>query len=266
MAHTPRLELTDPVPVADPPAPDAFQKLAFDAKGALLWSWVAPDGSLVIEDFESRHALPPHHAKFRFPLVQRFSDGRWLVVEARSRRGNTVHEKNAAIYAPDLKRQTAFTVGDAVEDVLIDKADQIWVSYFDENPEGLKRFSPDGDVEYDYNQSSGDWILDLYAMTMDQKGDLWLYHYTDFPLVRLVADSAEVILAPSPVKGAHAIAVGGNNVAFFGSYDTDLVTLCDMRSQTTKTLELTSPNNKTGRPPIATLGDKKALPRDGPLF
>ena len=266
MAYRASLKLTDPVPVVAPPPADAFQALSFDASGALLWAWVAPDGSLVVEDFQTRHTLPPHHAKFRFPLVQRFTDGRWLVVETRSRRGNAAHEQNAAIYTDKLERQTAFAVGDAVHGVVIDKADQIWVGYFDENPVGLKRFSNAGAVEYDYNQSSGQNIFDLYAMAMDQNGDLWLYPYTDFPLVRLAADRAQVILNPAPVEGAHAIAVGGTHVAFFGSYDTDIVTLFDLRSRTRKTIELTLPDNKPGRAIVATQGDHIALLRDGQLF
>lgn len=198
--------------------------------------------------------------------MQRFSDGRWLIVESRAGRKMSDHKRNAAIYSTDLQRQSEFSVGDAVHGTIIDEADQIWVGYFDENPVGLKRFSETGDVEYDFNRSSDHDIFDLYAMTLGADGAIWVYPYTDFYLGRLTGDQHEIVLQQAPVNGAHAIAASGNHVAFFGSYDTDLVTLFDMRSQTTRTIELTLPNNKPGRPLIATQGDKVALLRDGQIF
>ncbi|WP_189677917.1 hypothetical protein [Sphingomonas glacialis] len=61
------------------------------------------------------------------PLIDRFSDGRWLVVASRTR-----SEPNARVLAPDGALQSRFMLGDAIEHVVIDSLDRIWVGWFDE--------------------------------------------------------------------------------------------------------------------------------------
>lgn len=227
---------------------------------------VTPDGAITVDDFDGpQRVIRPKQAKFKFPIIQRFSDGRWLVVESRTPQG---HQKNASILSPDLTQHlTTFAVGDAVENVLIDQTDQIWVGYFDENPDGLKRFSQTGEVEYDFNRSSGHNIFDLYAMTMGSKGELWICPYTGFYLARLADDAAKIVLKEAPVAGAKAIAVGGQHAAFFWPYRGNTVTLCDLRTQSSTSIILTVNGDAVGpRNLIATHKDTIALLWDGQLF
>lgn len=62
-----------------------------------------------------------------------------------------------------------------------------------------------------------------------------------------------------PVKGAKAILVGGNHIAFFGSYDNDGAYLFDFRSQKGLQVKLTAEGKSIERPMIATHREMAAL-------
>lgn len=252
---TPTLELTKQAGVVPLPA-EVYRSLSFDACGELLLSWSDKNGSVFVECVESYHEpLEFKNQDFRFPAVQRFADGRWLMTDGRCRET----ENNARVFSRDLELLSEFRLDDAIEQIIVDTKDCIWVGYFDENPLGLRKFSDTGDLLYDFNNSSGRDIFDLYAMHLDLGGDIWVYPYTDFFLARITNGAVEVVIERCPVEGAKAILVGGNHVAFFGSYDGDGVFLFDLRSRKGQLVELTVDSKAIERPLIATRGETAAL-------
>lgn len=252
---TPTLELTKQAGVVSLPTA-VYRSLNFDARGELLLSWLDKSGSIFVDCIESHHGpLEFKQQNVRFPAVQRFADGRWLIADRRCREA----ENNARVFSKDLDLLSEFRLDDAIEQIIVDAKDHIWVGFFDENPLGLREFSDTGDLVYDFNKSSGHDIFDLYAMHLDRMGDLWVYPYTDFYLARISSRVVEVVVDSCPVKGASAILVGGNHVAFFGSYDGDGVYLFDFRSGKGQLVELTVDGKPVERPVIATRGETAAL-------
>jgi len=252
---TPTLELTKQAGVVPLPT-DVYHCLDFDARGELLLSWLDKSGSIFVDCVGSHlEPLEFKHQGFRFPTVQRFADGRWLIADCRCGEA----ENNARVFSQDLKLRREFRLDDAIEQIIVDTKGGIWVGYFDENPLGLRQFSDTGDLLYDFNSSSDHDIFDLYAMHLDQEGDIWVYPYTDFYLARISSGAVEVVVEKCPVKGAKAILVGGNHIAFFGSYDSGGVYLFDFRSRKGLLVELTVDGKPVERPVIATRGETAAL-------
>ncbi|MFB8105888.1 hypothetical protein ACFC3O_24150 [Streptomyces sp. NPDC056007] len=111
----------------------------------------------------------------RWPHLDRLPDGGFVVAASRARRyedADQVQVLNA------LGREaSSFSVGDAIEHLLVDEAGHIWVGHFDENPVG----------------------------------------YADFPLVEIRPDRP-VRVWPNQVRGAKAVAIHGERVAFYGGY------------------------------------------------
>ncbi len=62
-----------------------------------------------------------------FPILDRFGDGRWLVVGARS-----LDDADARVLCANGELINRFTLGDGIEHVAIDAANRIWVGWFDE--------------------------------------------------------------------------------------------------------------------------------------
>ncbi|MGR3323332.1 MAG: hypothetical protein ACU0DK_15525 [Pseudooceanicola sp.] len=193
---TPTLELTKHTRVPAMPS-EVYQSMSFDARGELLLSWADEAGSVFVHCFESWHEpVEFKHQDFRYPTAQRFADGRWLITDSRCRET----EKNARLFSQDLKLIRELRLGDAIEQIIVDPKDSIWVGYFDENPLGLREFSDNGDLVYDFNNSSGHNILCLYAMHLDSRQDLWVYPYTDFYLARVSDRDAQIVIDECPSK------------------------------------------------------------------
>ncbi|SMX34441.1 hypothetical protein [Actibacterium lipolyticum] len=239
------------------PVPNGTNRsINFDAQGQLVLSWVDDRGRICIEGFGKHPAYAEIEAdEIRFPEVQRFRDGRWLVTGSRC----ADHVKNSRLYSPNFEFLSSFHSGDAVAQTIIDLNDNIWIGYFDENPIGLRRFSGAGNLTYDFNNSSGHDIFDLYAMHLRVNGDVWVYAYDDFYLAKISGDMVEIVLKTCPVEGARAILVDGNHVAFFGSYQGNGVTVHDIQTGVSTLLNLTANGNVIGRTTIATHGDKVAF-------
>ncbi|OAO10499.1 hypothetical protein A8B76_10525 [Roseovarius indicus] len=208
-----------PGAVVKRPSDYQFSSMSYDAQGELLLSWTDGTGPLMVEHVGTEQvpiALIGQPA--RFLEVQRFSDGRWLLADMRCRKD----ELNCQILSPSLDPLHRFKAGDAIEQIIIDQDDNIWVGYFDENPTaGLLRFSADGQIMFDFGASSGLWVLDVYAMHLDRAGSVWAHPYPDFCLAKISGETVTMILDETPVKGARALLAGGNHVAFFGSYEDD---------------------------------------------
>lgn len=237
---------------------ETFLSLTFDASGELLIGWTDRKGRLTVDYFHHGATIRARENTegYHCPIVQRFGDGRWLTVEARSRR----NRRNAQVLSAEFERQCRFSVGDAIEQIIVDRRNRIWIGYFDESGgTGLRRYSDLGELTFDFNQVSGLNIFDLNAMTIDRQGSIWVYPYTDFYLACVTDDQVKVVLEESPVTGARAISVGGHHAAFFGSYDGYQITVCDLRSGRSAGVSLINGEREIEYTHTATYGDRIAV-------
>ncbi|MFF3459068.1 hypothetical protein ACFYXH_33085 [Streptomyces sp. NPDC002730] len=159
------------------------------------------------------------------PLLDALPDGGFVLANARSPKHR--HRDQVQIFDALGRPSWTFTVGDGVAHLLADEAGDLWIGYFDEgvlgdrlSAPGVRRWSSTGDALWEFKPTSGaDSILDCYALNVDRRV-AWAYTYTAFPLLEIRGDRP-VKVRTSPVKGAHAIAVHGDRVAFFGGYGGD---------------------------------------------
>jgi hypothetical protein len=164
-----------------------------------------------------------------FDLIQPLGPDRVLLVRRRIKRNSS--DENAHIYDTDGRLVAAFHAGNAIEDVQTTEDGQIWVSYFDEGIFGTLELAQNGVVCFDrsgrpilrYNKipGPGSPISDCYAMNVASDREVWLYYYTEFPLVRLLDRRFDREWKGVPVQGAHGFAVDGERAVFAGSYDSD---------------------------------------------
>ncbi|MFP3375897.1 hypothetical protein SB767_05445 [Bacillus sp. SIMBA_069] len=121
--------------------------------------------------------------------MQRIGE-RWLLMF-------NYEEDNAVIYNPDGSEYVKFYAGEGIQDCQVDANEDIWVSYCDEGIFGECPIGVNGIVAFD---SKGQLIFnhydqyverfnvppidDCYAMNVID-GDVWLYYYSEFPLVQM---------------------------------------------------------------------------------
>ena len=127
------------------------------------------------------------------PLVQPLANGGLLIADSL---GSTHGPPNAHVIGPDGRVQRSMVLGDAIEHMLVDKLDRVWVGYFDEGvfgnsiaSSGLVRFDlTTGEPDWSFHPPEGsDFIADCYALNID--GDTaWMVYYTDFDLFRIDSD------------------------------------------------------------------------------
>ncbi len=161
-----------------------------------------------------------------FDLVQPLGPDRVLLVRRRIKSNS---DENAHIYDMGGQLVAAFQAGDGIEDVQTTEDGQIWVSYFDEGIFGSLELGQSGVVCLDqsgrsvlrYNQMSGPEspISECYAMNVASSREVWLYYYTEFPLVRLLDRRFDHEWKGIPVQGARGFAVDGEHAVFAGSYE-----------------------------------------------
>jgi hypothetical protein len=143
-------------------------------------------------------------------------------------------EKNAVVVDWSGRQVVRFTLGDGIQDVRVTHDGTIWASYFDEGvfgnygwghpgpspigAPGLVAFSTTGQVRFSYepNIAHTDAICDAYAMNVAGDTDVWLYFYTEFPIVRILDGGYHVWKLG--VAGARAFAVRESRVLLFGDY------------------------------------------------
>ncbi len=160
-----------------------------------------------------------HHAQ---PL----GPNRLLLVRSRA---ESESDPNAHVYNLDGEIVASFHAGDGIEDVQTTQDGRIWVSYFDEGVYGSLELGQNGAVCFErsgvpllkYQQLLGPSsnIHECYAMNVASDKDVWLYYYTDFPLVRLRDGRFDREWKGIPVQGSRAFAVDGERALFAGSYD-----------------------------------------------
>lgn len=153
----------------------------------------------------------------RWPHLDRLPDGGFVVAASRARR---YQDMNQVQVFDTLGRETSsFSVGDAIEHLLVDEAGHVWVGHFDENPVGIRRWSTTGQPVWTSDGADIPGLFDCYALNVSGT-TAWACPYTDFPLVEIRPDRADqpVSVWANRVRGAKAVAIHGERVAFYGGY------------------------------------------------
>lgn len=171
-----------------------------------------------------------------FPLMDRFADGRWLVVGARTSAG-----ANARVIAPDGGLLDRFMLGDGIEHVVVDLSNRIWVGWFDEGVFGNDDWRvPDHDRAPSSNvvacfaddgalldlpswPDEIDDVSDCYALNAIGEG-AWNYSYSNFPLVYF-APGKPARWWRNRLDGAQAIAIDGSHALLAGGYGSEATRL-----------------------------------------
>jgi streptogramin lyase len=162
----------------DVPGGAKANNLSISPGGQVHWTcFEEGKGSTIFADDGQRIDLhPPGREQFRFPNLQRFPDGRWLVAEARM----DPVTPNAFVFDPDGTHINSFYAGDGIQTVLVDRRGKIWIGYFDEGvfgafnpmpakeqqtyrfgPSGLVRVDDRGEIEFAYNSSVSDKFISI---------------------------------------------------------------------------------------------------------
>lgn len=139
-------------------------------------------------------------------------------------------ENKRNVFVVDLSGRLlhSFKGGEAIEEVVVGK-EGIWISYFDEgifgngiSSEGLVLFDMAGTILLRYHSdllNSGE-IVDCYALCKGKGSTVWIFPYTDFPLVEVKLKERTVRSYPVPelLHGSHALCVRGKYAYFFDPY------------------------------------------------
>jgi hypothetical protein len=212
-----------------------------------------------------------------FHFVQPFPGG-VLMVGARCRWRPEGAEKNALALDWSGNVLGRWTLGDGIEDLRVTPNGTIWASYFDEGvfgnygwsspgPEaigsaGLVAFDPNGERCFDYDAKTAgtDTICDAYAMNVAADDDVWVYFYTEFPIVRIHNRSYQVW--KTKLSGARALAIKPGRALLVGGYkQTSTARVVELGgSGTTKLIEERILVDEQGTPlaasPIHGVGDR----------
>ncbi|PGS49093.1 hypothetical protein [Bacillus sp. AFS041924] len=149
-------------------------------------------------------------------------DDNWLLVSSRT---DYEDELNATIYDIYGNFLEKFSLDDAIEDVQTTKNSNIWVSYFDENTNsGLSCFNNKGQLSFEFSEyvrqtnNQLPYIEDCYALNVISEETIYIYYYSDFPLVKLTKNSFEII-KNIPIKGSSAFAIHKDYALFDNGYN-----------------------------------------------
>jgi hypothetical protein len=195
-----------------PPSPQSYRVVIVGEDG-LAW-WVdTPEQTVNFHD------------------VQPLPDGNLLFVCARSHyRGPNDYDLNACILSEKGELVRQFLLGDGIQDVQVDKAGNIWTSFFDEGvfgnfgwrtpvgAPGLILWDAHGNRLYQFVPPPGlESICDCYAINVTSAREIWVYYYTEFPLVRLWDRTPSGVWS-GLTAGSSAFAVLRGNALFTGGY------------------------------------------------
>jgi hypothetical protein len=168
--------------------------------------------------------------RFNIHSIQPLVDELLLVCARSYYKGPNDFEKNGRVYTRDGKFAREILLGDGIQSVQATSNGVIWTSYFDEgvfgnygwkNPvgaSGLVAWDSAGDKLYEFEPIAGlDSICDCYALNVASEDDVWLYYYTEFPLVRLHRRKVKSVWT-MPLSGSGAFAVSEEFALFRGGY------------------------------------------------
>lgn len=144
---------------------------------------------IIFSEYKTAHKIQPNY-------VQRFSNGDYLLVEARE----TKKHPNAFICDKNGKFLRAFKIGDAVNKLIVDAKDRIWVGYFDEgvfggseiSQYGLNRFDKNGRLEYSF-MCDGLNIDDCYNLNIDAHNNAIIAPYSKPKIAIIDGQNAKII-------------------------------------------------------------------------
>ena len=112
----------------------------------------------------------------------------------------TTKYPNAFVCDNSGKFLRAFKFGDAINKLIIDSKDRIWVGYFDEgvfgdfelSRSGLNRFDKDGKLEYSF-KCDGLFIDDCYNLNIDANDNAIIAPYSKPEIAIIEGDKARII-------------------------------------------------------------------------
>lgn len=168
--------------------------------------------------------------RFNIHDVQPLTDELLLVCARSHYKSPDDFERNGRVYTRDGKFAREILLGDGIQSVQATSGGEIWTSYFDEGvfgnygwqtpvgASGLVAWNSRGDKQYEFEPGEGlDSICDCYALNVESEDDVWLYYYTEFPLVRLHNHEIQSIWK-IPLGGSDAFAVFAGHALFRGGY------------------------------------------------
>jgi hypothetical protein len=139
-------------------------------------------------------------------------------------------EKNGRVYTRNGKFAREILLGDGIQSVQASSSGVIWASYFDEGifgnygwqspvgASGLVAWDPAGNKLYEFEPRKNlNLICDCYAMNVESDEDVWIYYYTNFPLVHIRHREIESVWE-MPLGGSDAFAVSSGYALFRGGY------------------------------------------------
>ncbi|MCS1352184.1 TetR family transcriptional regulator [Mechercharimyces sp. CAU 1602] len=143
---------------------------------------------------------------------------------------NSRNEDRMNLHIFDMNgiKQNHFNCGDGIEDILVNN-ESIWISYFDEGVfgdsighEGLIQFNYEGTpvLRYHTDLLGAPLIDDCYAICKGKGSSIWIFPYSDFPLLQIDSSSKTYTSykTPKEVHGSYALCARGKNAYFQGSY------------------------------------------------
>ncbi len=200
---------------------------AFDFISEKMWAAVVGDkGSFSMISHAACIDLPE---ECKYPLLKFWDKNHVILVDSRIKRQGEINAWVISIY--DGSIQTSFSVGDAVEDIVITD-NYFVVTYFDEglfgditpSEQGIAVFDKQGAFVYGYADTvSGPIdIADCYAAAHVKGDEIVFFSYADFEIVVLDINTKEQIVfsPPERVDGAGQISCQQDNVFILvGPYD-----------------------------------------------
>jgi hypothetical protein len=169
--------------------------------------------------------------RFNIHDVQPLVDELLLVCARCRKRGRDDYDRNGRVYTRGGEFSREILLGDGNQSTQATSKGTIWTSFFDEgvggnfgwrrNPvgaAGLVAWDPAGNKMYEFQPGSGlDSICDCYALNVQSEENVWLYYYTEFPLVHLHRRKIKSVWK-MPVDGSDGFAVSARHALFRGGY------------------------------------------------
>lgn len=194
-------------------------------------------GRVWIFDGERLEEGPKFPLLTPFPLVDRFPDGRYLIVSSR-----VLGEESGRILAADGRQLSRIVLGDGIMHVKIDARARIWVGWFDEgvfgnedwrtpgleyapSAYGLAAFDAEGTVLFVASHLPPDQLIaDCYALNVS--GDsIWCHSYPGAVLTAFDGDGP-FRSWPTDLPEGSALAIDRNRVLSAGGYGERVSRVC----------------------------------------
>ncbi|MBM7602460.1 hypothetical protein JOC75_000430 [Metabacillus crassostreae] len=185
------------------------------------------NSKLIVKFMDSQIILSNISITCEYPLVRWINTDSLLIADAR----NDGETENLYIFNSDGTLRNSFNCGDGIEDIVVSN-EGIWISYFDEgvfgegiSTEGLVLFSYEGTPIFRYHSdlSGRPSIVDCYAICKGHSSSIWLFPYTDFPLLNVnpITNTIQSFKTPKILHGSNGLCVRGKVAYFHHPYNTN---------------------------------------------